>query len=416
MKKILFSIILLSLAFPMAAQYTMKLDSVIGADDFDRTRWKDVYAYGEQSKTETHYLWEGFSWIPSLNTAWTYCDTLDSATINQWNGESWEEYQRFSRSFRIVDGNKLLTETTTEQLVDDAWVGASHSTFEYDSAFHQVLNINYNGVDPDGNWVGSTKIVSTYNQSGLLNDRLYQTYRNGSWRDSQKDEYGYNAEGICIKMTISVKGGWGPGANQWREAERYQFSYTDDGKLESELLYSAGWFSSEMTLESKTDYDYDANGNEVRKTVSVFNEADWIVRDVFENTIDATVEADKVLGLADKWEYAQGLGLGSSAGTMLPLHNLWTHCVIASQYLDTEFALYCSGFQAVAEHQEQPFKTFASQGCLTVESQDPIDITVYDLTGRVVASKSKTTTCSFDLTPGLYLVRGGNGVVKAMVQ
>ena len=416
MKKVLFSIILLGLAFPMAAQYTMKLDSVIGADDFDRTRWKEVYTYGDQAKTEIRYQWENNAWIPMLKTEWTYGDTLEEAAVHQWNGETWGDYQRIQHRYLLSGEERLLLETTTEQLKYAGWEGVSHSTFEYDSLLRPVLNVNYRGIDDDGNWMGSSKIASAYNDAGLLDNRIYQTYRNGTWRDSQKDEYVYNAEGVCTELHISVKGGWGPGANQWREAEKYEFSYADDGRIASELYYSAGWFSPDMALESRTDYTYDANGNLLLKTVSVFNETDWIVRDVYENTFDASVTANKVLGLDKAWETAIGEGLGSLAEVEMPLHNLWTHCVIASQYYDTEFALYCSGFEAVEEQQDITLKAYAAQGCLRIESQEPTDIMVYDLTGRMVAARSMTTTCSFDLTPGLYLVRGGNNVVKVMVR
>ena len=55
MKKAILTLIIIATAMSLNAQlsqrsnrdYTMKLDSVIGADDFDWVRWKKLYSYND---------------------------------------------------------------------------------------------------------------------------------------------------------------------------------------------------------------------------------------------------------------------------------------------------------------------------------------------------------------------------------
>lgn len=433
MKNILLSIIFLGLTSFATAQriqttahralsdYEMKLDSVIGSDDFDFTRWKECYSYAETTgllvKEKIRYEWEGLDWAPKEKTETTILDEEASAQINtyRWSGEDWVFNRVTNQQYSLDVPQQILT-ITSYTVNDSLLEGLDHTTYEYDEQHRIALIMYYDAMNDDGEWIERSKYSYHYNTDGLLDTMLYSTIRNGSWRDSERRVYTYGDNQRCEQLVIQSKGGWGPGANQWRDSQRYEFSYQEDGTLESETYYYAGWFSSDMTLDSRTDYDFDANGNMQRKTVNIFNESDWIVRDVFENTFDATVAADKVLGLDEVWTWIEGMGMGSMLNQETPLLNLWRSCAIASQQLDTEFTLYCSSFTAVEEQQETNVKVYSDNGHLVVESQEPVEVTVYDLTGRVVARRPQETSCSVSLTPGLYLVKAGNEVVKTTVR
>ena len=454
MRKYIITIVLLSMAFSLAAQqyptpkvcrnfledlqyqcanpeilplylsnhqramtvYTHKLDSVIGSDDFDMTRWKNVYSYNEQGKTETYFLLQNADWQPSLMTEWVYDETQDSAYISRWNGEDWENYERVHYQYLLVGGEKLLEEMTVENFVDTAWMGSRHSTYEYDEQQHLVLNINYRGLDSDGEWRESTKTVNTYNEEGLLVKRLQYSYRMGNWNESTKDTLVYDDNQRCLYLHQQRKFGFGPGGGSWRDAGRYEFDYADDGSIASETLYAAGWFSTDMTLDSKTEYEFDSKGNLERKTVNIFNGEDWIVRDLYENRYDYALEASALQGMSPVWESTLGKGLGYVLDASMPLYNQWLSCSIVSTNLDTQFDLYYSGMAAVEEQAPVLMKAYSYQGQLVVENESATDVVVYDLCGRVVASQAQTFKCMFRLTPGLYLVRCGNNVVKTVVR
>ena len=397
--------------------FTQKLDSVVGSDDFDRTRWKNIYTYSENGKVETSYVWENEGWRPTFMTETAREEDHDLVMINRWRNETWEIYQRVRYQYRITDSGRLLEEVITEAPENTEWVGVNYTVNEYDDQDRLVVNTYYNGLNGLGDWRPYTKTERVFNEEGQLASRLIYNSRNGSWRETQRDTMFFDENHTCVEMLTYTKGGWGPGANEWRESRRYEFTYTDDGRVASETLYSNGWFGTEMSLDNKVDYTYDAQGNLQMKTVSVFNEMDWLVRDVFENTFDASVNANGVLGLAEIWNSMLESGLSTTLELGMPLFSGWRSCSVAASDLDTQFTLYCSGFESVGEqHPSTHLKAYSQNGHLIVESEIPANVTVYDVTGRLVAAKPQVTISTFELAPGLYLVKVGNDVAKAIVR
>ena len=392
--------------------YTQKLDSVVGSDDFDWTRWKNIYAYRDSIVEEISYLWQNQAWEPSVKTE-AFEDQVKSY---RWTEEGWEHYQTVTYQYMTCGENALVESMTTERL-DSVWVSTNYSTYEYDDRCQPTRIVNYEGHNAEGEWIANSKWEYVYNENGALDTCVYSSIRNGNWRESQRDIFYYDENQQCTALLEQRKGGgWGPFGDNWMDSFRYEFEY-GDGELVAELLYySSGWFGGNLTLDSKLEYAFDANGNLLTKTGSVYNEAEWIVRDVYENRFDLNVDATTILGLDQIWENTLNQGMGYALGNDMPLKNQWLSCSIASSYLDTEFTLYCSGFAAVEETQEEPFKAYFNGDRLVVVSEQPADIIVYDMLGRRVASKSQTQQCEFSLTPGLYLVSNGFCVTKVAVR
>lgn len=393
--------------------YTQKLDSVIGSDDFDLSRWKNTYTYENDMMVETSYEWHDNVWVPTVKTE---SDNAANTVISyRWTDDAWELEYKMTSQYLDCEAGNMLESTTTEQFADSAWIPARYSTYEYDDNCQLVLNVNYSGVNSVGEWRPSSKMEYTYNADGLLVRELTFTVRNGNWRESTLDSLLYNEQNQCVSMVVYYKGGWGPGSNTWMLSGRYDFTYTD-GQLSSETLYSAGWFSSNLSLDSKSEYSFDTKGNEVLKTSSVYNEEDWIVRDSYANAYDLTVDAASIQGLAPVWESILGTGMGFVFADDMPLNSKWLSCTIISSYYDTHFDLYYSGPGAVEEHQGQGLRAYSRQGGLVVELDESADVTVYDLLGRVVASKAEAMHCEFSLTSGVYIVSNGKVRVKAVVR
>lgn len=393
-------------------EYHQKLDSVIGSDDFDWSRWKNVYEYTDSTTVEISYEWQNQAWIPTTMTE-TFSETRQT-NLHRWTESGWELYSVVTYQYLTCGDSQLVESMTVETLQDSAWAFTSHATYEYDDNCNLVLNMNYRGQNEEGEWIENSKYEYSYDEEGRWIHRSYSTIRNGSWRESAIDSLAYDEQGLCVSLTSYRKGGWGPGSNVWRVGSKYEFDYVD-GQLSSETLYASGWSGSDLTLDSKSEYELDANGNLTAKTASVFNEVDWMVRDQYENTFDNTVDAATVLGLNEVWDNMISQGMGYALGNEMPLNNQWLTCAIASSSLDTEFTLYCSGFAAVNEQGIERLKAYNHHGSLVVESPEPANIAVYDITGRVVASKPQTTQCTLNLKPGLYVVGNGNQFVKISI-
>lgn len=399
--------------------YTQKLDSVVGSDNFDWTRWKNVYVYpdtvdypSDRIVVETSYEWRDQAWVPTVKSE----IVRDSGLMNyyRWTDNDWELYYRVVSQYTTCGHNTLLESVTSEQFADTTWVGVDRSTFEYDSLCNMVLNNNYT-MNANGEWDLSIKYECGYVDGRLVSSLATSSGWNGMTQQLL-DSLFYDEQHHCTSVISYRKGGWGPGGNNWRTTSKYEFEYAD-GKLVSELYYaSTGWFGGEMSLYDKADYSFDEHGNELLKTNSIYNEADWIVRDSYTNTFDGSMSASSLLGLASVWESTLEKGMGYAWEESMPLANKWLSCSIISSYLDTEFKLYYSGFTEVMEFQDDGFKAYSSNGRLIVENDLPANITVYDLLGRVMDHKTQTVKAEFNLTPGLYLVGNGTRFIKTVVQ
>ena len=428
MRKVFVTILLMSAFLGLKAQendYTMKLDSVMGSDNFDWSRWKKVFSYslnesGLPVQEEIRYDWENQAWMPSEKTVTERFDDEALVQVNsyRWENGDWKyDHEKLSQ-YSASDLQQLLSVTVMN--VDDTVFGReSYTTYAYDDLNHLTLVMNYRGTDTA--WVESSKTEYHYNSDGLLDTCLYSTIRNGNWRESERIAYSYEDQ-LCVGIFAQRKGGgWGPFGNSWMDSYRYEFEY-ENGELVTELYYTAsggGWFGGgELTLDSKVEYNFDANGNLLSKTASINNDGkEWIVRDVYENTYDLSVNASSVQGLESFWGYFLKNGMGYALGTTMPLKNLWKSCSVISSTLDTEFTLYCSGFAEVNEQsEEETFKAYSFDGRLVVENMEPADVMVYDMLGRVVASKNQTLKCEINLTPGLYIVNNGKTRMKVIVK
>jgi len=370
-------------------QYTQKLDSVVGSYDFDLTRFKKIFTYYETDGViqEDTYTLENGEWTISGEVIYNY-ETND---------------------FQQLYGT-IVVKATEEGLQR-----VSLTEYEYDDLNHLTLVMNY--VAADTVWAENSKYVYSYNDDGLLDTCVYSTIRNGNWRETERTIYTYDESQQCTSLLAQRKGGWGPFGDNWMDSYRYDFEY-EDGELARELYYvTVGWFGSNMALDSQVEYEFDANGNLLRKTASITNDSkDWIVRDVYENQYDLSVDASTVMGLQPFWASMGKNGMNYATGAAVPLQNLWKSCSIISTNLDTEFIVYCSGFEGVEEEQMTPMKAYAFDGRLRVTNDQPADVTVYDLLGRVVASQKQALQCEFSLTPGLYIVGSGNARVKVIVK
>ena len=109
-------------------------------------------------------------------------------------------------------------------------------------------------------------------------------------------------------------------------------------------------------------------------------------------------------------------GMGYVLNLPMPIYSQWLSCSIISEYLDTQFNLYYSSLSSVEEELTEPFRVVAAEGLLRIENESPVEITVFDVLGRVVAKRSQVDRCELHLNPGLYIVSNGNQVVKAVVR
>ena len=391
--------------------FSLKLDSVVGSNDFDWSRFMNHFAYDEAGNCveEIAFEWDN-AWIPTVKSVSNYDENGNETTSLSYlideDGE-WTPAYKFEYYYNAAQLTDSMVYSTFS---DSIWTLKNKREYIYNDDNQIISNSYY--VSNAGTWSPSNKYEYTYNADGQLVMDMYYTQRNGTWRESTKDTLTYDADGYCTTLRCMRKGGMGQG-NTWRDSYKYEFDYQGT-QLASERYYSAGWGSSEMALESRNDYQYDANGNLTCKTASIFNGEEWLVRDTYDNRFDASLDASKVMGMEDYWN-SYSIFNGGNLQAM-PLFSNWQHCAVSSSNLDTEFTLYCSAFAGIEDHLLTDFSIHSSDGILSIESESNHDITIYDLTGRALASQSQVSNSQFSLKQGLYIVKIDNISIKTIVR
>lgn len=393
-------------AHRFASEFTARLDSVVGSDDFDWTQWKSEYTYTNEGlwNTEIYFLLENNRWQPSDKCEFSYDENgkLTRELHFTWNNEDWVPYYNMENYI----GATGLTDSIITARFDSVWRNESKRVYTYDGKkITELLIFRFNNEQ----WEDNSKYEYVYNGEGQLTSETYSTIRNGQWRLNSKDSLSYE-NGHCTELLNYMRSMWG--GNGWILRGKTMFEYDGD-RISNQTSYSAGWGSSEMSFDGKTEFFYNADGDLVSKTTSIFNESDWIVRDEYANHFDTEKKAAEMMGCEAYWNLNSSY-FSSDLGETLPLTYRWLDAKVVSSMADTQFTLYYSDMLNIEENTRE-LKVYAANGNLMVESAKPTDIVIYDLLGRSVANKNQATSCCISLKPGLYLVKAGNTTVKVVV-
>ena len=396
-----------NMAYRFAKDFTARLDSVIGSDDFDWTQWKNEYTYTDDGlwNTEIYSLMENNRWMPSDKCEFSY-DENGNTTRElhfKWDNENWLPYYYMENYY----GATGLTDSIITAHFDSIWYNESRMVYTYEGENITELMISR---FENGEWKDNSKYEYAYNDDGQLSSETFSTIRNGQWRLSSKDSLRYE-NGNCIERLIYMRTMWG--GNSWMLRGKTEFEYDGDHVI-SQTSYSAGWFGGgDMSFDGKTEFYYDSNGDLVSKTTSIYNESEWIVRDEYSNRFDTKKKAADMMGGEAYWHLNSDY-FKSDLGETLPITYRWLDAKVVSSMADTQFTLYYSDMQDIEENNDE-LKVYPANGTLTVESPTLTDIVVYDLLGRSLAKRAHTTSCHFSLEPGLYVVKAGSTTVKVVM-
>ena len=390
-----------------ASDFTARLDSVVGNNDFDWTRWRSEYTYTNKGlwNTEIYSVMENNQWLPSDKCEFSYDENgnLTCELHFKWDAEDWVPYYNQSSYF----GATGLTDSIVTSRFDSVWLNQNKWAYTYDGQkITELMIYQSNGAQ----WNENSKYEYTYNDEGQLATQIYSTIRNGQWRVNSKDSLCYE-NGHCTELLSYMKMMWG--GNGWILIGKTEFEYDGD-RVVGQTSYSAGWFGGgDMSFDGKTEFFYDSDGELVSKTTSIFNESEWIVRDEYYNHFDSEKKAAEMMGCEAYWDLNSSY-FKSDLGEALPITYRWLDAKVVSSTADTQFSLYYSDMLDIEENTSE-LKVYAADGSLTVESSTPTDIVVYDLLGRNIAKKTQATSCHFCLKPGLYVVKAGSATVKVVL-
>ena len=393
-------------AHRFTSDFTARLDSVVGSDDFDWTQWKSVYTYNDKGlwDTEVYSLLENNQWQPNDKAEFSYDENgnLSRELHFQWDNGDWVPYYNLNNYL----GETGLIDSVVTSRFDSVWRNESRRLYTYEGGnLTELLISRFNNEQ----WENNSKYEYVYNSEGQMTSQTYSTIRNGQWRLNSKDSLRYE-NGRCTELLTYMRTMWG--GNGWILRGKTTFEYDGD-RISQQTSYSAGWGGGDMSFDGKTEFHYDSDGELVSKTTSIFNESEWIVRDVYTNLFDTEKKAVEMMGGEAYWDLNSWY-FQSDLGETLPITYRWLDAKVVSSTIDTQFTLYYSDMQNIEENYNE-ITVFTANGSLSVESPMPTDIFVYDLLGRNVASESHTTSYRFSLKPGLYVVKAGSATIKVVL-
>lgn len=193
----------------------------------------------------------------------------------------------------------------------------------------------------------------------------------------------------------------------------------EDGLLvatTSSDIYQTG----ELTPYLHDEYEYDAAGNRNVVKNFYYENGELIESSINECEYDITIDSDEIMGCQAAWNsIASGFFTCAADPIGTQINNKWTK-LSRHELTDDLYTIvdtYYSAASGVNEDGEEVRIHVAGlDGRLFVRCDEPSELSVFDVSGRVVAIRSNVSECEISLNAGMYIVKAGKAAVKVVVR
>lgn len=442
--------------FNLSGECVYKKDCVTYSGDYKKKEY--FYENGNCIERIIHSAQTADTlWKPSQRNVWEYDDwnncLQDIAFLP--DGEEWK-YSRKTTYNYDESNNLILTQFYIWDNDTQQWVSNErYILYEYNAYNFLLRKYNYK---PDQ--IEETKY--TYNDHNQVTlyyncitcptfieqiDTVMYTYDD---RDSLIREYGWtfhhtnlfdNIITYIIEFERDEQGRLlvetayrdisGTGLKNWYKNE---FTYDALGRMDYKHTYRSG---IDYTLENNSILSYEFNPDGSMQSISgaYYPEFAGTVTINFAPQYHPNNPIDNTLGAKEAWrDFVQSwktynsnmncYGFAYYETNEFPIHNRLEsyECnyqdQITGEIVNANVVLYYSDYHVGLP--ETPVinspNVFNIEGGLAVESNEPADIEVYDMLGRIVAQKRQATRGEFPLTSGVYVVKVNGAATKAVVR
>lgn len=394
-------------------------------DPFNRLVW--TYDDWGNCLQEITYLPDGEDWKLSTKTEHTYDDrhNLILSKSYHWDAEAslWIPYEGYA-SYEYNDANFL-----TRKFVCGS--SASQETKYTYNDLNQVTLYCYIDIAPTFIREKDT-IIYTYNeQDSLILKQERWFYHNNVYDEDRMyiTEYERDEQGRLLLETAHRTLG-----NELQKHYKNVFSYDQQGRMDYKHCYDRAISYDEWVDYSILSYEFNPDGTmqSISGGVNMFGSVSQLF---FAPKYESNAPVGNTLGAKEAWDgfvkywktYNSNMNLYGFAYYEInefPIFDRWEsiECQYFDQYtgenVHTNVVLYYSDYHVgLSETPENNSpNVFNIEGGLAVESNEPADIEVYDMLGRIVAQKLQATRGEFFLTPGVYVVKVDGAATKAVVR
>ncbi len=241
----------------------------------------ELWTYNAANK-KTYYekqTWSNGAWANSSKEVWDF-NSANKQTLHEKYSGSGTNWTITLREISGYDdaGNNTLVENY--QLKSNVWTGTKKEEYTYNDKKKKINTYKYKWSNID--WVYNTWAVSDYDAAGNAIETANYSWTNNAWKGTgTRTLKTYNSS---KKVTEQITQTWPSGATDWVNATRKTTTY-QGAKTTQEASYT--WQNEDWVGTSRSDWHYNAAGqNDTIKTYTN-NGADWIYSNRTVNTYDS---------------------------------------------------------------------------------------------------------------------------------
>lgn len=268
----------------------------------------------------------------------------------------------------------------------------------------------------NGEWVEGWKEFYTFDENGDYSGYTSYSYWTGEQVMDERILKEFNEQGaIKIYHYYSNKGEKGE-----VETQRLTATFLEDGLTISEYLCEDYWMHEVLEPYIKYVYEYDENGNRKVMNNYMWNDSlsAWEEPIVYTWNYDNEIEAENVLGHDYIWNRYGSVSLSSALEKSVPVYNRWNNYSYTNEYGDTKWEAFYINWNSIPENEVvlENLNVRGLEGMIRYEGETAANIGVFDMAGRLVATRENVVNCDITLNAGAYVVRVGDKAAKVVVR
>ncbi len=242
-------------------KYTTDNDALIGVE-------KDEWEYsGNQVTRHAKYAWYNNDWTTlsceeyDASGKQTLVETYSISSSNVLAGTKKEEYA-FSAA-----GKTILKKVYKWNKSKKLW--GSYVVTGYDDDGNTTESCGYSWSN--NAWIGSgERILTTYNTAKKKTDEITQVWATSDWVNSFRQTYTYIGGIIMQEASFNWKN------NEWSDSRRTDYHYNAAGQNDSINVYRMNgtvWDYNQRTINT-----FDARGNKILSHVAQYKNGNWVLK------------------------------------------------------------------------------------------------------------------------------------------
>lgn len=227
------------------------------------------------------------AWVNSSRTVYTYDANYNQTQYISYNWNtgtsSWDP---FTKQDKVYNGQNQLIELINASYISNAWVPTNKTIFSYDGNGNETERLMLVWNTGTSQYDSANRQLYQYNASNWLVSQITKIYVSNTWQNQNKWEYTYDGSGNIIMLVSYIwSSQWDStsrtlytynAGNQlierihqnyqggtWTNSFRFTFSYDANGNVVNQKFYTWNSGSGSWVPNNQNNYTFDSNNNQM---------------------------------------------------------------------------------------------------------------------------------------------------------